>query len=49
MLQPNKALARKVAREMLIQEEMSQAQEDEVSDYAIEDREPLTKHFALSI
>ncbi|KAG0033052.1 hypothetical protein BGZ81_009494 [Podila clonocystis] len=29
MLQPNKALARKVAREKLIQEEMSQAQEDE--------------------
>lgn len=31
MLQSNKALARKVAREKLIQEEMSQAQEDEVS------------------
>ncbi|KAF9386797.1 hypothetical protein CPB97_003334 [Podila verticillata] len=29
MLQPNKALARKVAREKLIQEEMSLAQEDE--------------------
>ncbi|KAF9310929.1 hypothetical protein BG003_007943 [Podila horticola] len=29
MLQPNKALARKVTREKLIQEEMSQAQEDE--------------------